>query len=206
MATLEPALIRIFDNLRLSLPGVLDGVLQIELWNVVDDYCRASNIWRETVAVDVTPDETEYDLVPETQNTEIARLMWLLDANDGTGKAVSSYLTNDGTLVIKSAPAAATTYYAEIALTPASTVVAADNPYPDVPDWVWIDHGTTIQAGVMARCMLQPAKPYTNAQLAATHAKMYRGGMLDARRETEKGNKYGAQRWSFPQAFAARRR
>ena len=58
MASLD--LTRLMTNCRVHLPGALDTALQLELFNVLDDFFQSTNIWQEDITFQVTAGDTAY--------------------------------------------------------------------------------------------------------------------------------------------------
>ena len=57
-------LLRLMDNLRIKLPAALDGVIQLELFNALDEFCRDSQTWVEDVPFVTELDVFDYDVTP----------------------------------------------------------------------------------------------------------------------------------------------
>lgn len=198
MASLD--LNRIMDNLRVRLPGAVDSVLQLELFNTLNEFCCGSNIWREKIDVPITAGVKIYDLTP-SGNSKVVRLMSLVDGNDFPVSAAID--TIDFTLELFDTPNTSSTFYATVALT-------VDDPvntegYPNFPSWILATYQVDIEDGVLARMMSQPAKPYSNTQLALFHQRRFTSATAVARAEAQRRYTYGGQVWRFPQSFNRRK-
>lgn len=194
MATTD--ITRLMNNLRISLPGAIDDALKIEVFNVLNDFFQGSNIWREDIEVPVTSGVTSYELTPAGP-ASIVRLMRVIDENELPVNAVFNIVTGDMDLAFS--PSKDATYVAQVTLTVNDPLDRED--FPLFPMWVLNLYQNDIISGVLGRMMAQPAKPYSNTQLAAFHSRNFQSAISAARAEANRGFTYGAQRWRFPQGF-----
>jgi hypothetical protein len=187
---------RLFDNMRVRLPGATDNALKLELYNVLDDFCREAFVWRETIDVPLTVGVTEYPITPV--GTEIVRVYSI----DHTSLDVSNVTFEFGTISFGTAPSAADvaagSAFVVAALTPAITQGA--DPENLLPADMWSQWHRAIQAGVLSGMMAQSAKPYSNPQLAVFDHREYVSQKAYAKRHVDTGGQPGAQLWRFPQA------
>lgn len=191
---------RLFDDLRVSLPGSTDAAIKQELWATLDDLCRDGHVWRETITVALVVNQDEYLITPA--GTEIVHVF----AIDHPTLDLTNVTYEYGKILIASdSPLAADTtspLFVVAALTPSL------NPGADVEAWIpsdmWSEHYQTILSGVKARMMAQPAKPYSNPQVAVYHARDYRSRKAVARHRVRTGGVPGAQMWRFPSFSRAR--
>lgn len=187
---------RLMQNLRVRLPGAIDDAIKFELFNTLNDFFQGSNIWREDIPVPITPGVKTYPLIASGP-AAIVRLMGVIDNNSLPVDAVLDLDTRD--LVLTLDPSSAVDYTAQVSLT-------VDDPvdresYPIFPIWVLNLYINDIIDGVLGRMMSQPAKPYSNTQLAAYHTRSFTSAISAARAEANRKYAYGAQRWRFPQTF-----
>jgi hypothetical protein len=192
------ALNRVMDNLRLRVPGSVDGALKIELLNAVDQFLSDTNAWRETIAIPLTSGVTEYEITP-TENSSIVRLMAVTDAN---GNAINASMPIPGTITLASDPGENTSYNAEVALTISGTETR--DGYPTAPEWIWDRYGPDLLEGTLSLLFAQVAKPYSNERMAVYHARKFSDAISRARVDSNRQHTYSAQRWRFPQTFAVR--
>jgi hypothetical protein len=184
---------RLFDNLRVALPGVTDNALKLELYNVLDDFCRDASVWRETIEVPLIEGMDTYLVTPA--GTEITRVYNIDHATLDVANATYEF----GQLLFDQAPTLADTEapaYLTVALTPALTQGA--DPENMLPEDMWSLWHRAILSGTMARMMGQPAKPYSNPQQAVLRHTEYVQQKAVAKRYTETGGQPGAQLWRFP--------
>jgi hypothetical protein len=198
--SVESALERIMKNARVHLPGALDSAIQLELFNVLDEFLKTSQIWREEVSFTVRPDRLTYDVESED---ETALVVDLLEVKNSDGIPVRATMPVPEELTLGNLPQEVTTYTATVSLT-VSDPVTTDN-YPRCPEWILTRHTQGIVDGIIARLMSQPAKPYTSERLATYHLRRFRDAMAVARVQANHANLHDGQAWTFPQNFATGR-
>lgn len=191
---------RLIDNLRVQLPGATDVAIKFEVFNALNDFFQGSNVWREDIAVTVTSGVTSYDLVPSGP-AKIVQLMSVFDANQFPVNAQIDLIS--GELLLQQTPSSDTTCTAQVALTVNDPIDREG--YPVFPMWVLNIYMNGIVSGVLARMMGQPAKPYSNTQLAIYHNRNFNIAIANARVEANRGFTYGSQKWRFPQQFNRRK-
>lgn len=191
---------RIMDNLRIRLPGAIDSAIQTELFNTLNEFFQGSNAWQEEIELSITPGTTRYDLAPST-NARVIRLVSIRDSNEFPVRAAIDIKTDE--LELFETPTQTTSYFAIVTLTvkdPTNT-----EGYPVFPAWIVGVYQPTIIDGVLARMMSQPAKPYSNTQLAIYHERRFTSAIAIARAEAQRRYLYGGQVWKFPQSFNRRK-
>lgn len=191
---------RLIDNLRVQLPGATDAAIKFEIYNALNDFFQKSSIWREDISIAVTAGRTNYDLTPSGP-AKVFQLMGVVDANEFPVTAQIDLNTEE--LIVAQTPSSDTTYIAQVALTVNDPVDREG--YPVFPMWVLNVYSNEIMSGVLARMMAQPAKPYSNTQLAIYHNRAFSIGTANARVEAARGLTYGTQKWRFPQQFNRRK-
>lgn len=191
---------RLMDNLRISLPGAIDDALRMEVFNTLNDFFQGTNIWREDIEVEVAAGETHYEILPSGP-ANIVRLIGVIDHNKLPAKAVLDLIT--GELALAEAPSQSATYTAQVVLTVNDPLDREG--YPVFPMWVLNLYQNDIISGVLGRMMSQPAKPYSNVQLAVAHSRAFNSAIATARMEANRRFTYRAQAWQFPQGFSRRK-
>lgn len=190
------ALYRLTDDIRNRLPGVVDSMIQSELFAVADELFSRSNCWSAEIEFDVTSTSKEYVIVPDVA-TRIVRLNSITDPD---GMTVRGYMSTPGNLVLWEYPAESETFTADVVLSVADPVTRDGDPV--IPDWALVMYRETLLDGCLGRLMSQIAKPYSNERLAIYHMRRFRNGVAQAKAEKSHGNLYRGQRWSFPRSFA----
>lgn len=191
---------RLMANARIALTGVVDEAIKLNIFKVLDEFCRETNIWQETIEFD-TIDGTDivYDLVP-TLGT-ILRLIWV---RQGDAKAPAfGTMEIPGELLLPNIFTPATHIFATVSLAPTDpTQIGTDLPV--VADWLWLRYFPAFEDGLIAKMAAQPGKPYTSAGLVNFHGQRWRQALGVARADAIKANVADGQLWRFPQ-FAAQR-
>lgn len=190
---------RLMENLRVRLPGSKDGVILLELFNVVDEACRISGLWQEAIPVTLVSGQDLYTITP--MGTQIVEVMSVahptLDTNDIT--------YDNGQIVLGTPPTAAdvaaSPLYVTASLAP-SPFGNGDSPFADLTQWLpadlWPTHHELLLDGVLGRMMSQIGKPYSNPTFAQFHSRRFRNAMAQARSGVAAGGAAYAPTWSFP--------
>ena len=194
---------RLIKNARIQLPGSLDNVILLELYNVLDQFFKDSRIWTEESqfsAMASDPAGTIYYIEPESVSSIVA----LVSVVDPGGFPQRAAMSLPGEVTLDTPPSQEGTFVATVVLTIVDPVQR--DGYPEFPDWVLTKYGTGILDGLLGRMMAQPAKPYTNVQLAALHLHAFRRTIAIAATESLHRNVQNAQSWVYPQQFSTRSR
>lgn len=198
----KTSLDRVIESVRSYVPGATDTVLKHELFNVLDDFLRETTLWRERIRIPLAAGKTEFEFEAQDSNSEITTMVAIENVN---GFPVQAYMPSPGIVKLDRARSNAEVAYATVALT-VTQRVSSTTGYPEVPDWVVAQHRQVLTDGLIARLLLQPAKPYTNLDLGRYHARLFRTGKSKARLGAVNGGLYGGQAWTYPQNFATGRR
>jgi len=191
---------RLMANARIALTGAVDDAIKLNIFKVLDEFCRETNIWQETIEFDtIAGTDIVYDLVP-TLGT-ILRLIWV---RQGDAKAPAwGTMEIPGELILPNIYTPQTHIYATVSLAPTDpTEVGTDLPV--VPDWFWHRYFPAFEDGLILKMASQPEKPYTSAGLANFHGQRWRQALGVARADAIKANVADGQLWRFP-TFAAQR-
>jgi hypothetical protein len=194
---------RFMKNARVRLPGATDDALQLELFNTMDEFFKGSNVWREDIAVAIgasQPAGTIYYVVPEGPAL-VDRLMWTYqaptDPNQLRGPQVLDVaMSIPGELTLGTQPSQDLTYVVTVSLTVQDPIHR--DGYVSFPAWVLARYRNAILDGLLGKMFSQPAKPWTNNQLAVLHLRKFASAIATARNEANKNNVYKAQSWRFP--------
>lgn len=191
---------RLMNNARVHLPGAIDSALQLELFNVFDTFFKDSNIWQEEIPFRVKVGTSDYSI----EQTSVASIVRLLRITNSDGLPVRATMAEPGEIRLQSSPGQTDTYTATVSLTVDDPV--AKDGYPEFPAWTLTKYGDGILEGLLARMMAQPAKPYTNSQMAVFHMRKFTGAVSQAKYEALHKNLNNGQTWRFPQSFMTRQR
>jgi len=193
---------RLMNNARARLTGATDDALQRELFNVMDDFFKGSNVWNEDIELEVPgqdPAGTEYEITP-TGPALIDKLLWVFTKPDQTtisrGSGIRASMQIPGVLVLDTQPSSDVTYIVTVANTVQDPTLR--NGYVTFPAWVLDKYRDVILAGLLGGMMMQPSKPYTNNQLAVLNKRLFTQGITAANGEWRRNNTYRMQAWAFP--------
>lgn len=195
---------RLMNNLQVALPGALTGAIQLEIFNVLNEFLQKTDIWQESINFSISPSNaylSTIEIVPSAG--QINRLIYVVDTNQ-LQRRMS--MPTPGYLQVIELASGAETWTARVALTctdPLPTNGALAN-LPLIPGWILSKYNNGIMSGVLARMMAQPAKPYTNPKLAVMHQRIYKNAENEGKTESRRQNLFDGQAWSFPQGFATR--
>jgi hypothetical protein len=182
----------IMDYLRLNLPGALDGVIDMEIQNVLDEFLSRTNAWTETAPLKVTAGKKLYPISPIAGL--VVRLLAVYDENDV--QVVAAMPTLD-TVSLRDDPGRTAKFKAYFVVKP-----TPDQGADSVPEWILVNHRLPLQHGVLGRMMSQVAKPYSNERLAIYHMRKFMSLTAQVRAEKSQQYLYRGQVWHYPQNFA----
>ena len=193
---------RIMANARSRLTGASDDAIKLELFNAVDEFCRETDIWQESISfvTQANAPDLVYDLVP-TLGT-IVRLVDL-QVDGGAQRGIQGAMRVPGELILATPFDAGINVTATVSLAPLDPV-EADSNFPDIDDWIWQRHFTALTDGLIMKMSAIPDKPYTSDALAVFHGKRFRNALGVARADNIKSNVADGQTWRFPD-FAVQR-
>jgi hypothetical protein len=192
---------RILSEARIRLPGAIDDVMKLELFGVLDEFFRRTMLWQETIRLGVITTKQTYDL---SSNEWIATINELIYVMNKDAIPVNASMPVAGELYLYSYPAEDQTYTVRVALALADAL--DDDGCPQVPQWIITKYHEAFKDGLMARMVLQPAKPYFNKDLSLYHGARFRSAMTAAFADMKQQNTFDTQAWRFPQTFATSRR
>lgn len=179
-------------NARVHLPGALDSMLKLELFNVIDEICKKSKFWQEEIDYTVTTGRTSYELA----GVEDGQIIELLKNTNENDNPVAAWMDPIGTVVLRNDPTTGDVYTATVVYTVVDPVGSDD--YPIIPDELLHKYGAGILDGVIGAMMAHPAKPYSNQQLAVFHTRKFAGAVAQARADVRHKHLYDGQTWRFP--------
>lgn len=188
------------NNARVYLPGVLDTGLELELFNVFDEFLQKSKFWQEDINYTTILNTTSYALTG-TQPGAMTDLMTNVNAN---GAYIAASMGTLATLDLVASPTQVEVLTATVAYTvfdPADV-----NGYPQIPADMLHKYGVGILAGLIGRMMTQPAKPWTNQQLGIFNIRKFNGTVAQARADVRHENIYDGQTWRYPNFARGRQR
>lgn len=184
---------RIYDAVQTVVPGVTFAVVQMAVWDTIDEFCTRSTYLRETLSWTLPPNERSVDLNPISA---VLTAVWVLDV---TG--LNPYRVDPPAILHDGGDATqGRSGYAWVACKP--TRLTTNLPAVLVDNWY-----ETLKDGTLGRLYMQPAKPYSSKELALFHGTRFRDGLRlarDAARKFNAGPNPGT--WQFPYFATGRRK
>lgn len=188
----NPGLTRLYDNIQAEVPGVALEMVQMELWNTIEDFYLQSTERRQLVNWTMAPGVNHLDFNPYDENWLVGWVLQVVGLNNFT-------VEPPGGVLDLNYPANPRQGWVLLALKPVS--FQADFPQTLFTNWF-----ETILAGALARIYAKPMKPYTSPQLAQFNGKRYMAGVQRARGIADKQFTNGGGRWNFPNFAPGRRK
>jgi hypothetical protein len=204
---------RVFDTVRMSAPGALDGVLRLEFFNVLKEFLSRTDAWRDAIELFIMPGEPDYP-IEATVPSKVLRLVFLegvrpaptLQTPHQLGPQRLGHLRIDpsGIMVlhVPIVPGNPEVWHAHLSLGLSDPVT--NEGLPHIPDDIVDRYQDAIVSGLLSKVLMHPNKPYSNKELATFHGRKYNAGVARARNEVRSGFIAGGQHWRFPQTFANR--
>ena len=191
MATTDE-ITRLMRNLRVDVPGALDDVIKLKLFDAVSEFMDRSSVAYEEDTLTTVADEIEYD-VSVTGPYQITRLLSLADTS---GNEISATMDVPGVIKLTTPPSAGNIYTYTLAIKPIDPVDS--DGYVQCPDWIIQKYRSIIEAGVKGMLFQMPNKPYSNERLAIYHMRVFNAGIGSARVDAARRNRYRSNQWAFP--------
>jgi hypothetical protein len=192
---------RLMDNLRTRLPGALDGVIFIEAFNAYNEFFDTSSVWTDSGLITTSPGVQTYIVYPS--RGRIIRLVSITDNENGISQG--AVMRSPGVITLDTVPADSRVLRVEVVLT-INPRTATDTGLPDVFGSFYAEYFDAALNGILAYMLSQPAKPYSNINLARLHAAKFQSAIAQARHEATHGSLQRGQAWRFPSAGIPRRR
>jgi hypothetical protein len=184
---------KLLGEAKVSLMGVSDAQLKVQLFDVLHYFFENSNCWTERINFTVIPETLDYPL--HTTQGRILRLQAVLNQHNGVEQAVMPHI---GTVRFLYP-------YSQTQPMTAIVVKTVTDPLccypPNIPDWILPKHALVILHGILGSLMMIPAQSYSNPQLAQFYLKKFNDGVSGAFVSATKMNTIGVQTWMFPQGF-----
>lgn len=176
---------RVYDAIESVLPGVTHAMVQMAVWDALDEFCTKSTFWRATVQWTMPANQQVVNLNPVAGNALVRHIIavrgilrWRVDPPATIVDLISNSEARSG--------------QARVVLRPSR--LSADLPGSLVDDWQ-----QAIRDGALAQLYGQPAKPYSSGVMAQFHRKQFWSGIREARSSAMRYNS-GEQTsgWTFP--------
>ena len=186
--------VKVLGQAKVSLSGASDKELEVQLFDVLDEFFDKSNCWQETINFPVVINNLDYPIFPTCGR--ILRLNGVYDQHNTPQQAVMPTIG----IVHFLYP------YSSTQQMWASVIKTVTDPLncfpPNIPDWVLPAHGRAILAGILGNMMIQPGQSYSNPTLGNFHLRRFLDLIAHARVAALRMNTVGSQAWAFPRQFA----
>jgi hypothetical protein len=181
------------DTLRIRLPGAVDGLINLELFNLLDEFCRTTNAYREVLSTQLEEGVQNYEITPEGKE------ILLVYQTAHYSLSVGGALFDDGVLKLPNPPTPedlAYPLYTEVSLVPTDSQA---DPESWLPAPLYQRFHQALLDGTLSRMMSQVAKPYSSERMALFHGRRFRNHMALARARVVGDSEPGAGgNWRFP--------
>lgn len=165
-----PDIARLYDNVQTMLPAVTLPLIQLELWNVVQEFCIRSTYFRARVQWQMPIGMSSVDFNPFSADMVVT---WVLETYGLTDWGI----TPPAQLTDYQAPQAARSGWALLCLRPIAFDEVELGQIPELFT-TWFE---CMLDGVLFRLYGQPAKPWSSPQLAQYHGTRFRQALNRAR-------------------------
>jgi hypothetical protein len=188
----NPDVNRVIENVLAVVPAVTPTNTRLCLFNALEEFALRGVYFRETVNWTMAIGVTSVDFNPFSADMSVC---WILQQ---TG--LYRWIINPpAEMVDLNPPTMVRTGEAIVALKPRALDV-------NFPPHLWTQWFETILDGTLGRLYAQPAKPWSNPQLAQYHGSRFRMGFNRARDIAARGYSNQHHTWAFPVVARGRRK
>jgi len=196
----------VMNMCRVELTGVSDALLKATMFEVMDEFFRDTNSWREEIVFNVAPPATApatpqqfqaataYPITPS--EGQIIRLDGVINGNRSQ---VAALMPEVGVIHLTHVPNFAQQYTAFV--TKNVSLPLTKDDYPIGPDWLLQKWHLAIKHGMIGYCMNQKNKSYSDIKGALYNLQKFRQFVANVRSAVLRANTIGAAAWRFPQQF-----
>lgn len=203
---------RLFQEIRVTCPGVTDDLIAHALWETLDDACRDAWVWRETIEVPLTAGIIGYAI--SVPGADVVYPFQVTHATMDVSQSVYEFgqlVINPGTPSASDVAAGPVYFVAALAPSlPSGSDPGDANPVGPVEGWIprdlWSLLHQTMVCGVKERLMAMPTKPWASTQMAAYWHRCYRSHKAIERRRAQVGNREHVRSWNYQPFLVPSRR
>jgi hypothetical protein len=167
---IPPDIERLYDNIQILLPAITLPVIELEVWNTIQEFCIRSTYFRRKVYWEMGRGVSTVDFNPFDGNMSV---VWVLYMHGLTHWEVNP----PAQLVDFLPPHSGRSGWALLCIRPVRYDVVKLGELPELFT-TWFE---TMLDGVLGRLYGMPAKPWSAPQLATYHGTRFRQGMARAR-------------------------
>jgi hypothetical protein len=206
----NPGLARLYDNVQATVPAVQFPLVQLEVWNIIEDFYIKSTWRRENLSWSLAPGDQVVDFNPFSAVWLVSDILNVTGLHRfriiPPGQLIDASIEGfDGTSDSSTADESQRFGTCLVSLKPVS--LAAINNSGFVDDSLFSKWFETLLDGVYWKLYSMPAKPWSSPQTAQYHGARYRRGIAAARGMAQTFYSGGAgSRWNFPYFAAGRRK
>lgn len=207
----NPGLNRLYDNIQATVPAVQFPLVQMEVWNVIEDFYIKSTWRRENIFWELSPGDFVVDFNPFSAVWLVSDILNVSGLHNfriiPPGQLIDASIESFNGSADNTAAANASQRFgsALLALKPVS--LAAVNNSGFVDDSLFSKWFETLMDGVLWKLYSMPAKPFSSPQMSQYHGARFRRGVAAARGMAQTfyaGG--GGSRWRYPYFAAGRRK
>lgn len=66
---------RLLQSIKINVPGPTDAMIQLQLFNVLDEFMRRTSIWQQESPIDLVVGQPDYP-IPTPPNATVVRVLW----------------------------------------------------------------------------------------------------------------------------------
>lgn len=159
---------RIYDGVLSIAADVPFPLLEMSVFDTIEEFCRRSCIWRQTLQWTMAPGVSIYDLNPID---DAARVVWIWRVT--------------GLRLFRLSPPSLIIDYGTTTKTRSGTVLAVIKPARlneyGMPSFIVDEWSEALRDGTLMRLFLMPNKPWSNIKLAQYHGQRFRSAMFMAK-------------------------
>jgi hypothetical protein len=190
-----------FDYVLAELPGVPQDVATLHIRNAAIDFCDQTGVYVYGAdPIDIQSGEAEYDLEPPSSNYDVARVgsAWvetneltpmgedmlrtkMINWTEQKGYPQGFMHTNPNEMRLVPIPDSNISGALKVRL-----VLRPARTGRGVEDWIFNKYVETIASGAKYRLASMPQKPWSSADVASYHGKMYEAGIQAATSDASK--------------------
>lgn len=193
----------LYAEVKKDIPSCPDAVIKQQAFMTVNDFCQYTNIWQQTVDLNILKDAQSYDINGQVTDGKVNRLLLVYNPASQTYNWPMSGIAMrvPGIITTYRAPGQNATWKAIVAKRPSNMNTEG---WPIIDEWIIDKYGDSLAAGTSSRITAIPQKAYTNPMVSKDYLRTYIDGRNLARANDGHANVLDAQNWRFPQTWATR--
>lgn len=205
----------VMNQCRVELTGVSDAQLKSTMYEVMDEFFRDTQSWKESVVINVVP-VTSTPTTPQlwqqaltypiaSSEGQIISLDGVINTNCSPVPALLAGAGGDnqnsgGVAVrLQNPPNQAQQYTVTVSKT--VSLPLDRHGFPIAPSWVLEKWHLAIKVGILGALMNQKNKSYSDDNGAKYNLAKFRQFIQNVRSATLRANTKGASAWRYPQGF-----